>query len=294
MDYEVEIIPASKLRQMVTKRLKANLDFYLVADGHRGLGKSSFLYEFSKTDSPDFTLSTHFVFRKGSKAMTSKFLALPKYEILVSDEGQRQFYSMDFARREQNELWKFLTQSRKANLGVAFATSDFMKLGSALTNILDMRIHVIARGIGVIFWPKENAVQSDKWELKECQRIFRDKTRGLRPPELTVKKLLEIYSDFPTFFGVTNWSAMPAEAEAEYLRLDADGKKLDEVEIDEEKERNYLRFARLAHYSNKTYPDLFPQRVISLVSQTGHDEVNKALKYAKILEEKQREVIHNV
>lgn len=286
---EESIITAQDLRRMVTKRLKANLDFYMVADGHRGLGKSSFLYDFASAESPSFDLRTHFVFRKGSQAMTSKFSGLPKYEILCSDEGQRQFYQMDFARREQNDLWKFLTQSRKANLGVAFATPDFMKLGSALTGIIDMRIHIIARGVGVIFWPKENAVQSDKWELKECQRIFKKHTINLRPTEMTVKKLLEIYSNFPTFFGVTHWKPMPTEQEKLYLELDAEAKRLDDVEISEERETNFKRFAFLAYHANYTYPELYPQKLIGSISKMGNLQVNEAIKYARSIEEKTKQ-----
>lgn len=210
----------------VNLHLRDKFDYLICIDGHKGTGKSTLAYEISIKGDEKFSFSRNFVFKKGQAEIEKKFEALEKYAYMTVDEGQRNFYKMEFMSPEQNALIKYFNENRKDNFKCTmFCTPKFHKLSSTLMDYVDMRIHIIARGVAVIFAPFENAIQEDAWRWKECQKIWQEKTKGLRRSQLTTELQIAIYKEMPTFSGVIVFDEMPTAAENEYLRFDREAKQ---------------------------------------------------------------------
>ena len=281
------------------------MDSIICADGRRGLGKSTLLYWLAKEMSPKtFSLERNFVFRRGNEEMITKAKALSKYETIVSDEGQRQFYNMDFASKAQNDLYKFLTENRKANLNTAFACPKFKKLGTSLMDIVDFRIHVITRGVGVVFQSVDNAVDDDPWMNEECIKIWKRRTRQFASAvDIDTDTKLDIYIDFPTYTGIVTWPKMPEDEEAKYLALDAEAKRLDSLASTVVKRpEEFEYFGRLAYFCNSNYPQVFTQQTLRAISSSKMTTLQDAIHWAakekeekekkKLLEEQLRNAQH--
>lgn len=272
--------PAELNHEITKKRLANDLDFLCFIDGHKGFGKSCLSYYLGSNNDPDYSLQKNFVFKKGKDDIINKHMALPKGKWLNVDEGQRSFFNLGFMDPEQIALWKFYNESRKANIATTFCTPDFMKLGSALVNVGDMRIHVVARGVGVIFWPYENAVSYDRWQIKECQKIFKEETEGLKAPQIDLAKKVEIYTKFPTFYGIVKWPDWPKEVKKEYLLLDAQAKAeaLAEEGAFTRERKDFLNFGKIALFATENG---FSQSFLAKYLHISTNYLNEAINVVK-------------
>lgn len=279
-ELESQLYRPKEIRNWVDRRVGADMDFILALDGHRGLGKSCLGYRLGSEGDPDYSLTKNFAFKPGKNEIKEKHMALKKKQWLNVDEGQRSFFNLSFMDPQQIGLWKYLNESRKQNVTSSFCTPDMFKLGSSLCGIVDMRIRLVARGLGVVFWPNENAVGFDKWRIKECQKIYRENTEGKRSFEINWEKEVEIYMKFPTYMGLITWDDWPKDVKEQYLELDAKAKE--EVSAEEsantEQRRDYLNFGKLADFANQNG---FTQTFLARYLHVSPNYLNEAIQLVR-------------
>jgi len=158
------------LKECIEKRLKNKYDLICFITGARGDGKSTFVYKLlsSLEIENGFNPSRDIVY---SRDDTLKSLASKKNSIIWNDELVMSAYNRDFWDETQKTLLKALNCYRdQCNLFIG-CVPNFMDLDVQLQRLCKLRIHIVKRGIGLIFIKKDNLFSNDPWQIKASQAI---------------------------------------------------------------------------------------------------------------------------
>lgn len=157
-----ELIEELKTRQ-------ANkFDCNIAVSGRRGDGKSSLIFKiFIRLKG--FKPWKHLVYQRKN---VIDLLKNQKFSFCFDDEAIMSSYKREFASKGQQELIKTVTMYRDNFNIYASAIPFFYGLDKDLRELIFMHIHIIERGLGVIFIPLEdNLHQIDPWDTRNNAKL---------------------------------------------------------------------------------------------------------------------------
>ena len=150
------------------KRQMNEFDVNIGVSGKRGDGKSTFLLKFFMRFK-GYKPWTHQVYTR--KAVLD-LLQNQQLKFCWDDEAINSGYKRDFASKAQHELIKTITMYRDNFNIYASAIPFFYSLDKDLRELIFVHIHIIERGLAVIFMPiAESLHSSDPWDSKNNSKL---------------------------------------------------------------------------------------------------------------------------
>jgi hypothetical protein len=175
-----------------------------------------------------------------------RFSYLPKYSSIVVDEI-KDLHKRQFQSALNIEMAKFVGKNRKwvnpetgedaGNKTLIMCLDNIMSLDKEVRNVSNIHIHIITRGLGVLFRPARFAYIHDPFFSDLFQKLFE---RTLRDDKLRMSQLLSIteqiklYEKMPTYDGVVVYpnldleenpiQGQPGPVEQFYIQMDAKSK----------------------------------------------------------------------
>lgn len=214
-----------KLAETIAAWQKNKFDGIVVADGNRGLGKSTCTIQIARR-CEGFELNRDIIF---SRSEVLKHIATKKNGVIVADEMINVTHNRDFYFQDQKNLIKMLNMYRdKCNLFFA-CVPNFYALDKQFRDLVKMRINVLRRGLAVIHIPQQKSFSADRWDTSFNEKIessWRNKFKSH-------------YNRLTTFKGYLKFSDLPSRIKLKYETL-KDEKRNDiyEEEINVEEEKN--------------------------------------------------------
>jgi len=157
-----------ELIETLTKRQMNEFDANFVVTGKRGEGKSTLIHKM-------FLRFANFNQWKHQVYARDDVIALMKeqtYGLCWDDEAINSGYKRDFQSKGQQELIKIVTAYRDNFNIYASAIPFFYSLDKDMRDLVFMHIHIIERGLAVIFLQLEDSIhQQDTWDTKNNQRL---------------------------------------------------------------------------------------------------------------------------
>ena len=167
-----------ELVEVLRKRQENEYDVNIGVSGKRGDGKSTFLLKMFKRFK-GFKQKKHQVY---SRDDVTNLLKKQEFSFCWDDEAINSGYKRNFHEKAQQELIKTITAYRDNYNIYASAIPFFYSLDKDLRELLFLHIHIIKRGLAVIFMPlhdsihqtdpwdtKNNSKKEEKWQLKKAE-----------------------------------------------------------------------------------------------------------------------------
>jgi hypothetical protein len=234
-----------KLIWMITQIVQNKFDCFIVIEGNRGLGKSTFAIhlargvsrEMKKIGSTDYKfnwMNSLIYTKKETKHFWHKWKAIG-----IGDEMGLITFNRDFYIEDQKDIIKIINTNRDHSNFFVACLPSFQTLDNQIKNLCKIRITVVRRGLAIIQTPNQSIYMRDKWDQQTNEKIEREwMKKGVKHPH---------YAKLTTFRGVLKFPKLTDLQEEKYQEIkdlkrnivareemgiiDEDEKKTDPVEI---------------------------------------------------------------
>jgi len=209
-----------ELVSVLRKRQLNKFDVNIGVSGKRGVGKSTFLYKVFRSFKQDgFIQKKHQVYTRDD-VMT--LLSSQQFSYCWDDEAINSGYKRDFQNKGQQELIKIVTMFRDNYNIYGSALPFFYSLDKDLRELIFCHIHIIRRGVGVLFMQLKTSIHSaDPWDTKRNIQIeIKENQRLMRNPNVPFR-----YDRFTTFAGYIYFGDMTAKQKLKYEKIKREKRK---------------------------------------------------------------------
>lgn len=214
---ELEIIEKpyanlSNLSSLIKNWLQKDLDVVIAVTGPKGVGKSTLALQIARRISDNFNVERHVAYT--FEDIVNRFDELNEFEPLVIDEAVNTMMSEDWNTFQSKYLKKLFAKIRVKHLAIILCIPNFFWLDKKYReDMVNMWIHVIRRGLGVIFLPNLS-ISEDKWDKKWFEK------HNIRFSYFTkMEKVVDKLKRHPCFFDFVSYPKLPQEIEDKYKTL---------------------------------------------------------------------------
>ena len=203
-----------ELTETIRARQLNEYDANFGVSGNRGDGKSTLLFKiFNSFKKEGFNQEKH---QQYSRDEIIKLLANNTFSFCWDDEAINSGYKRDFQNKGQKDMIKIITNFRDSFNIIGSAIPFFYSLDRDLRELLFMHIHIIERGIAVIFLPLEVSIHTtDPWDTKNNIKVeLQENSRLKKNPNAKFR-----YNRFTTFAGFLYFGPMTDKQEIRYKEI---------------------------------------------------------------------------
>lgn len=181
--------------EVILERRNNKFDSIVFVSGDRGNGKSTLIHKSMIRFKPHgFTHNKNQVYTREDIIKLLK----AKRSFCWDDEAINSGYKRDFQNKGQQEMIKILTNYR-SNENIYFsAAPKLYTMDKDLRDLVTMHVHIIEKGIAVLFLPQESSIFStDKWDAKHNIKVEQEENNRISDnPNSSFR-----YHKFSTFAG---------------------------------------------------------------------------------------------
>lgn len=199
-----------KLSQMIMQMILNKFDCFIVIEGNRGLGKSTLGWKLiRKCHHHEFNPYKDLLYKQDE---VLRFFAERWYSSGIADEMINVSFNRDFYSTGQKDLIKMMNMNRDhCNLFIA-CVPQFSALDTQIKSLCKIRITVVQRGRAIIHTQNKSIFSSDKWDMKNNERVERQWSQ-------TKIKTTPKYSQLSTFRGVVNFRKLNQKEQKLYDKI---------------------------------------------------------------------------
>lgn len=227
-----------KMIWMITKTLQNKFDCVIIAEGNRGLGKSTLAIHLARgvareikkqgLDQYKFHWRNSLIY---DKKETKKFLHKWKSTGIV-DEAIGVTFNRDFYNEDQKDIIKQINTNRDHSNFFLLCVPSFQTLDNQIKNLCKIRLTVVRRGLCIIQTKQDSIYLKDKWDQATNEKIERSwMLKGIKNPQ---------YSRLTTFRGIMRFPALTEQQEEKYQKVKDDKRNViakDEMGITNEEKK---------------------------------------------------------
>lgn len=203
-----------ELTSLIRQRQLNKYDANFGVSGRRGDGKSTLLFHI-------FNSFSKFGFHQKKNQVYAqkdviRLLAEQQFGYCWDDEAINSGYKRDFQKTGQKNMIKVITNYRDNFNIYGSAVPFFNSLDKDLRELMFMHIHIVERGLAVIFLSLSDQVHSsDPWDIKNNEKIEqKELARIKKNPNLRFR-----YHRFTTFAGYLYFGPMTKKQEEIYVQI---------------------------------------------------------------------------
>lgn len=222
---------------------KKDFDNVIVVTGEReGIGKSTFCIQCSRVLDSKFELARNVVYDPDVEQVKSKMEGLPRYTPIVFDEAVKVLFNQEWHSKAATFLNKYYKVSRKFNQISFMAIPHIKDMNSKFLNSKVLwHVHIIERGLAVVFKRDWVYLFADPWHLATNERMCWNKLRFQKVYQVNREMKLNLYARLRNFVSFVTFDDLPKEMKQEYRELSEEAsRKFDMLQSPEAKVKNHL------------------------------------------------------
>jgi len=228
--------------------------------GAMGTGKSTLGIWTSYCINPfEFEIAKNCVVAPESEEFIKQFESLSRYSGLLGDESAWYAYNRTFMKSFQIYLMQYLKTSRKHhNKAIILCMTSVHKFDKDLRtgDTMFNWIHLLDRGIGVVFQSTRNFFSNDGFRIRENERLFEEWKGRKKDNQIDLAALVEFLEQKASnFIDIIRFPDLPPEWKKEYLGLTINAQKAykehrDKMHLESHvrEERRYESLCRLSKW----------------------------------------------
>jgi len=242
------------------KRVRDDYDAVVAITGEEGISKSTLANHIGFKVDKNYTLETNCLFAPKADEIVSSIRRLPRFSAINADEAIKILYKQQWWLQVFiNKFYRLCRQDNKISIMCMPRFSEFNE-GFRNHRIL-FWIHLLDRGIGVVFQKDWSPFCSDPWWFDKNQKALSDFSRRRKFHTFTMEYKIKILQRSANFLDVITFPDLDPEIREKYKQLAAAHK----YEGIEEEYQTGLRESIL----KKRYNERLKKLVEALQSRTG-------------------------
>jgi len=166
------------LAKLTRRRVRKKWDAVYGITGEEGVGKSTFGIQFGKATDNKFAFERNIIFNPDKEKIKKLILGLPKYSVVDVDEAIKILYKMQWYTEIQHMLNMIYALCRRENKISLLLMPRFKDFNEFFRNHrIKLWIHIVDRGVAVVFAKHWSPFIQDPWLMKENDRLVRESSK---------------------------------------------------------------------------------------------------------------------
>ncbi|PLW80752.1 hypothetical protein C0585_00955 [Candidatus Woesearchaeota archaeon] len=226
MDYDIITIP--ECTEVFIKRAKKDYDAVVAITGEEGSSKSTcasnILIESLKNENiPEDKMIEIFlertIFSPSKEKVETQMKETPRYSVLNADEAIKILYKLNWGSPIQKFLNMLYALARKENKITLLCMPRFTDFNEFFRkHRIKFWLHILDRGIGVLFAKDWNPFTDDPWWMKEGMDVVKKNYGRKKVTDMDTKEKIRILSKLRNFVGVVEFDDMPTKFRTAYRK----------------------------------------------------------------------------
>jgi hypothetical protein len=250
------------LAKITKKRVRENWDVVIGVTGEEGSGKSSLIIQFGKIADEKWDMSKNILFSPDIENIKKAIIELHKYAVVDVDEAIKILYKLQWYSGLQIFLNIIYGLCRRENKISMMAMPRFKDFNEYFRNHrIKIWIHIIGRGVAIVFVKHWSPFIDDPWLMKENQKAIDKLMKRYGSLAIPIEEQIRILRKSPNYLMEIAFQALTEEEEKLFEQLRTEAGVYDE-------QYTMTRW-------EKTWKDRFAKIIIYLIE-------NKILKYDQL------------
>jgi len=273
------------LCKVVMKRVREDYDCVMGITGEEGSSKSTCAHQIGFNTDKNYSLEENVLYSPSKRELEEKIKSLPRFSTIDGDEAIKILDKHLWHQPKQIFLNMFYRMCRQENQISLMVMPRFSEFNEGFRNHrIKIWIHVLDRGIAVVFIKDPSAFAKDPWWFDENQKIIDKYRSGRKLIDLTLEDYKKAYSKSRNFMGIITYPDLLEPLRIRFKELSSQHKYEGMTEEYESQEK-FSKFTKFYHQAlrfsileiRKNNPDL-SERDIAMKLHMSQPLVNKLLK----------------
>ena len=250
------------------KRVRQDYDAVAAITGDEGVSKSTAANWIGFKTDKNYTLEKNCLFSPNPKELTNAIRNLPRFSTVNADEAIKILYKQQWwLQTFINKFYRLCRQDNKISIMCMPRFTEFNE-GFRNHRIL-FWIHLLDRGIGVVFQKDWSPFSKDPWQFDKNQKSILVSMRSRKFHHIALDTKIKILSRSENFIDVVTFPDLPEEIRIKYKTLAATHKY---EGIDEEYAQGF-RYQKM-----KEKWEFRMKKFIEMLEEAGYTQKEIALK----------------
>jgi len=202
------------------KKTREDYDAVVGITGDEGVSKSTLANHIGFDTDRAYTFEKNCLFSPDEQSMVDAIKKLPRFSTVNADEAIKILYKQQWwVQVFINKFYRLCRQDNKISILCMPRFSEFNE-GFRNHRIL-VWIHLLDRGIGVVFMKDWNPFSADPWHVKDNYNIIQKYTRRKKYFQVSVERKINILSKSSNFVDTITFPDLPKDKRIEYKVLAA-------------------------------------------------------------------------
>jgi hypothetical protein len=228
MTNEYDEIGPKELVESFKKRTEADFDAVIAITGEEGISKSTLatwcvmeglLYDgFTEEQIPDM-ITKYTIFSPNKERVKKQIMEAPRYSIINADEAIKILYKLNWYSDIQkflNMLYALCRKENKISLLCMPRFTDFNEFFRK--HRIKFWIHILDRGVGVLFAKDWNPFTDDPWWMKEGMDVIKKSYGRKKVMDFDVEEKINMLSKVRNFIAVVKFEDLPTTIKKIYRK----------------------------------------------------------------------------
>lgn len=214
-----------QLAKAFRDRIRKDWDAVIAISGEERVGKSAFAIQLGMLIDSNFDLVKNISYIPDEKEIREQFYSLGQYQVLQIDEAIRALYKLRFFDKIQQTITEMYATEGFHNKVTILCIPRFSDLTGAFRKYrVKIHIHVIARGLAIVYQRDDDKDIADPWHTKENLKL---KEKLLKCPinERKLVDIMEIETKTINYLGHCSFPDLDPKIKERYNQLKEDSRK---------------------------------------------------------------------
>jgi hypothetical protein len=202
------------------KKTREDYDAVVGITGDEGVSKSTLANHLGFNTDKAYTFEKNCLFSPNEQSMVDAIRKLPRFSTVNADEAIKILYKQQWWLQVFiNKFYRLCRQDNKISILCMPRFSEFNE-GFRNHRIL-IWIHLLDRGIGVVFMKDWNVFSKDPWNMKENEKLIQKYTKRQKYFQVSLERKINILKKSPNFVDSIEFPDLPEKLRIEYKALAA-------------------------------------------------------------------------
>lgn len=209
-----------ELCKVFNKRVRKDFDCVGAITGEEGISKSTLANQIGFHCKMPYDLEKNVLYSPSKQELEGKIKDLPRFSVINADEAIKILYKQQWYTPLQIYINKLYRMCRQENKITLLCMPRFYEFNEGFRNHrIKVWIHVIDRGLALVFMKDWSAFVKDPWWFDENQRMIDKYRRGKKFLDFSFGDQINVYKKSRNYVSVITFPDLSEKLRIKYKEL---------------------------------------------------------------------------